>query len=368
MHRSACVTLLAVLLAAPAGCFYTTSINDAPRADIEILGLGPYYPKSSVMLSTFRSSDMEDGDDLTCTWSAYSCADDRCAARSVLQDPSTIGCGETYDVFLPEGDHRPILVNLTAEDRDGGTFSDQEILAVGNRAPTLDGPQANFPGAVDRVPVSVPIQVSVVVGDPDGDDVALSWSLVKPRGGGADVELRPVGDDELTQEFTPDLADVWVVEVTADDSFPGGRVTSDAMIPVEEDQPPCIAETLPAADPERRFVLERADGPRTFSVLHVDDALDPYPRTSDEPYVGDSAFAWQLASPDTGGQLVPVAGAAGAELAIDPSTYAPGDLIDLRVEVSDRVAREIPCDQAQPTCSLSGDSCLQRVTWGVEIR
>ncbi len=358
---------LAVLFLAPAGCFYITPINERPRADIEV-SAGPHYPNSSFEVQAFESSDIEDGVDIECTWSAYSCADLACADPTELQQRSTRRCDQPYPVAVPEADHRPIRVLLTVTDSDGATFDDETIIPIGNRPPIITGPQPQFADTSDRTAVSIPVRVSVEVDDDDGDDeVTLSWQLIKPRGGGADVELQPVGDG-LTQEFTPDVADVWTVEVTADDTHDGGQATGAAMIAVQEDGPPCIAQTLPAADPDHRFVLQREDGLRTFSILRIEDELDPYPRTSEAEYLGDPTFAWQLASPDTGGVLVPLAGASGPEVTIDAAAYAPGDLVNLRIEVSDRVERDIPCDPAQPTCSLSGDDCVQRVTWGVEIR
>jgi hypothetical protein len=89
---------------------------------------------------------------------------------------------------------------------------------------------------------------------------------------------------------------------------------------------------------------------------------------SSSPHLGDASFRWFLAGPHTGGELVPVAGTAGAELSIDPVHYAPGDLVELRVEAADRVARELPCSPVQQTCSIGGNGCLQRITWEVEIR
>ena len=366
VHRS--IHLAAILLA-PAGCFYTSSINERPRAEIEKVTLGPHYPDEEIRFTAQKSSDTEDGGNIECTWSAHTCLDDRCMDVEMLQEPEIITCTTEYDVVIPTRDHRPIKVALRVQDLDGAEFFDSETIDVGNRPPDLVLPQPDYPGDADHSAVSIPIEVSIQVSDPDGDDpVAISWQLIKPRGAGADVELSPVDDSDLIRTFTPDTAGVWTVEVTADDSFEDGRVTQFATIPIMEDAPPCIAQTTPSIDPDQRVILQRDDPPRVFTVLRVKDELDPYPRASDADYLGDPEFSWQLASPDTGGDLVPVAGAASPDLTIDPAAYAPGDLIDLRVEVADRVERTIPCDQADPTCSSSGDTCYQRVTWGVEIR
>jgi hypothetical protein len=359
--------LLAALLLAQ-GCFYTTTINERPTADIRIVSPGPHYPEQTVWLAAYESTDIEDGGDLDCTWSAHTCSDDACTSATELEPPTTLGCDEEYAVTPGRALHEPIQVSLTVVDRDGGEISDQETIAIGNRAPVLSPPQPHYTASAENAAVSLPVRVSVEVSDPDGDEVALSWNLVKPRGGGADVELRAVDDAGLTQEFVPDVASFWTVEVTADDSFAGGQVTKESAIHVLEDLPPCIQHTSPAADPESYVVLQRDEQRRSFSVLFVEDELDAYPRTNDEPYFGEAEFTWFLSSPDTGGRFVPVAGAAGAEFALSSSAYAPGDRVDLRVEVHDRVERDISCDEEMPTCSLTGNTCYQRVTWGVEIR
>jgi hypothetical protein len=367
VHRPERAFLLAALLLAP-GCFYTTSINDRPTADIRIVTAGPHYPGKTVWLAAYENSELEDGADLDCTWAAHTCSDSACTTATELEPPTTLGCDLEYGVTAGTAQHKPIRVTLTVVDRDGGELSDEEILAIGNRPPSLSPPQPHYLASADSAAVSLPVRVSVEVSDPDGDEVALTWNLIKPRGGGADVELRAVDDAGLTQEFVPDVASLWTVEVTAKDSFEGGEVTEESPIQVLEDQPPCIEHTSPTADPESYVVLQREDEPRPFSVLFVRDDLDAYPRTNDEPYFGEAEFTWLLASPDTGGRFVPIAGAAGAEFPIVPSAYAPGDRVELRVEVSDRVERDVSCDEKMPTCSLTGNTCYQRVTWGVEIR
>lgn len=246
MLRLAGASLLAALFLAPAGCFYTTSINERPRADIEV-SPGPYYPDKVFTVQAFESSDIEDGADIECTWSVYSCNDLDCADQTVLYERLTQRCDELYPVYPPLADHRPKRVVLTVTDSDGATFDDETIVPIGNRLPVIEGPQPQYAGTADRAAVSIPVRVSVKWSDDDHDEVALSWQLIKPRGGGADVELQPLDEDGLTQEFTPDVADVWTVEVTADDNA-GGQTTSAAMIAVQEDAPPCIVQTLPAAD------------------------------------------------------------------------------------------------------------------------
>jgi hypothetical protein len=367
--RAAIARGLPAALLAPAACFYTTTINERPHAEITVAS-GPHYPGESVSLTAPGSGDSEDGAEVDCTWRAETCLDPTCSTTQPTPDnqPTTRPCADQHPLKVPPQDHRSIRVILIVQDQQGGMYTDRQIIEIGNREPDVRV-QVRSAGTATHSVVSLPVEASVSVDDPDEDPVVLTWRLLKPRGGGAVVTL--VKDDDETNDkvrfFTPDAPGLWSVEVIGEDGIDSASET--AAIDVEEDGPPCIALTSPAATQAGRLVLRRDEGPRVFAALQVTDDLDPLPRPPGAPpFVGEPAFTWQLASPDTGGTLVPVAGALGPDLTIDPSAYAPGDLIDLRLEVSDRIARELPCDEAAPTCALGGDECHQRLSWGVEIR
>lgn len=364
---SATTRALVAVLLAPAGCFYTTTINERPHAEIRIETEGPHYAGDEVLFSAL-TSDSEDGDALRCTWTAESCADDGCGSTNPtpIIPPTALSCGERFGVVPPLRNHDPILVRVVVTDKAGGDFTAAQILEVANQIPTVEV-QVRPAGTADHAVVGVPAQVSVQVADGDKDALTLTWRLLKPRGGGADVELVPVEDEAFSQTFTPDAPGLWMVEVTADDGFDQGVGSGAAA--VEQDGPPCIAQTAPESVDGQRLVVRREDGPRVFAVLRVADDLDPYPGLDPAPGQGEPAFSWQIASPDTDGELAVVGGAVGPELTVDLAAFAPGDLIDVRVEVGDRVERALPCDVSSPSCSLDGDaSCLQRISWGVEIR
>jgi hypothetical protein len=368
---SATTRALVAALLAPAGCFYTTNINQRPSAEIRIETEGPHYAGKQVYFSAV-TSDSEDGDNLRCMWTAQSCEGDGCERTVPIPDvsPAAISCGQLFGMVLPDKDHRSVLVRVVVTDQAGGDFTASQILEVANQVPTVEV-QVRPAGTADHAVVNVPVRASVQVADLDGDvdDLILTWRLIKPRGGGVDVELipAPAEGDELGHVFTPDLPGLWMVEVTADDGIDQGVGSGAAA--VEEDGAPCLGLTAPEAVADQRLVVRREDGPRTFAVLVVADDLDPYPGPHPAPGQGEPTFSWQLASPDTGGELAPVSGAVGPELVVDPSAFAPGDLLDVRVEVGDRIERLLQCDVSSPTCSLDGDpTCLQRASWGVEIR
>jgi hypothetical protein len=75
-----------------------------------------------------------------------------------------------------------------------------------------------------------------------------------------------------------------------------------------------------------------------------------------------------LLAPSRGPARVPLAGATGNAVELDPAAFVSGELLELRVEISDRVARTLPCDGTPRTCSIESNSCMQRQTWLLEVR
>jgi hypothetical protein len=352
-----------------AGCFYTGPLNERPRAEIEKLSPGPYhYPGETVELVARKSFDSEDSAGLQATWSAYTCpSPESCTPIGESMVTSLDG---HYQVAIPS--HDPIRVQLVVRDSHGAESRDIETIEVGNRAPgvTVQVRQGGqTPDLASTYVVTLPIEVAVVVDDPDKDPTTVEWALVRPRESVlSQVTWEPLDDTGKVYRLIPDVSGVWRVDITASDGLPEGTEVHMEQILVDDDQPPCIGITSPADAGGGRFVLLRSDGPRTFSVLHVADDLDPSPRPAiDSTFVGTARFAWSLGGPQTGGDLVPVAGATGPELVVDPTGYTPGDLLEVRVDVSDRVARTPSCADADPACSTS-ESCFQRLTWQVEIR
>ena len=354
-----------------AGCFYTGPINERPRAEIEKVTPGPYhYPRETVRFAARKSSDSEDGADLVATWSAYTCpSPESCDS---LGPSTSLSIGSEFGVTIPAKNHDPIRVQLVIRDSSGAETRDIETVEVANRTPVVtvqvrQGGQA--PGLTDTYVVTVPLEVAVEVEDPDGDDFTTEWALMRPRESDPDdVTWRQLDEAGNVYELIPDVSGVWRVDVTASDGLPEGTEVHEEQILVDEDQPPCIGITSPAQPGDGHHVVRRDEGPRAFTVLHVADDLDPSPRpATDSPFVGTTTFAWSLAGPETGGDMVPIAGATGPEVVIDPAGHAPGDLLELRVDVSDRVDRAPTCGAADPVCSTN-DECFQRLTWLVEIR
>jgi hypothetical protein len=104
-------------------------------------------------------------------------------------------------------------------------------------------------------------------------------------------------------------------------------------------------------------ILLRSAGPRRFAVDSITDDLDPWPGSD---AIG---FRWLTGPP---GALAEVIGHDLPDLVVDPSELEPGEVLEVRVEVSDRVPRVLPCDTGQAVCPQV--ACPQRLTFTAEVR
>ncbi|MCG8416612.1 MAG: hypothetical protein MJE77_01560 [Proteobacteria bacterium] len=368
------------------GCFFTGPINNKPDARIDRIASGPTYRGEVATFSALKSDD-SDRDELLVDWRAWTCRQDGNGCDSpAFQEQNRVSRSSDFTVQVPafrviggavsDQPTALILVELTVHDSRGAENKDHLFVDILNRPPELEL-QVQGPVAPNDQfhPIGIPVRVAARASDPDGDPVTVEWQLDSPGGSQASSwskigESDHNGVHEEVYQLVPDTAGTWQVEVTASDQL-GARDDTDETIPVQEDAPPCIASADPVLfpqQPQARYIVERREGTRRFTVLSVTDDLDIYPPpdVADE-YRGRARFRWFVATPDTAGQRVEVQNHDVSNYVIDASAYAPGDRLSLRVEVEDRVERT-QCDVAQPFCALQGPSCYQRVTWELEIR
>lgn len=351
-----------------AGCLYVPAVNERPRARIEETTQGPYNVGDPITLSAEKSTDDGDAVALRAAWQARVC--DESGASCELLDLTASGSGIFTPVTLTAEQKGEIQVQLTVTDAEGASETVDTRIVIGNQDPVIETQVTGFPdpGPSGGHVLGLPVEIAAMASDPDGDPIELTWQAFPPLGAGSnpdDVVFEPTDGSATTYRLIGDVPGVWEVHVTADDGA-GGTAESVEMVLLAPDGPPCITATDPTTSGTETVVL---DATRRFSVLTVADALDPYPRPADaNELVGQADFTWWLASPASGGELVELVGHDLAEVVLDPDLYAPGDHLTLRVEASDRVARTLPCDPADPVCSINGDSCVQRLSWEVEVR
>jgi hypothetical protein len=359
-HGPAVRALVAIAALTGSGCLYTDPIHQRPRAEISKRTEGPvHYPGEVVEFDARKSQGS--GATLQYTWQTFRCDGDRCVQVDSALLPGSAIYPVTLDGATDGERHARREIQLTVSDGPR-TSRDVYTLEVGNREPVVVLQPRQGDVATDTVVVGAPIDIEVHKADPDGDGLTLSWNLVKPAGSDPAVGLVPGPGD--AQRLTPDVAGVWRVEVTARDDF-GGQESFAAPIVAQPDQAPCLALTEPDASVSRHL-LSRADGPRRFAALLVADDLDPHPAAVDPgPAAGAAGFGWSMVAPSTGGQRVAL-GERGAGVALDPAAFGAGDRIELRLDVSDRVART-GCPPDAVRCE-DRPGCAQRVSWQVEIR
>lgn len=362
------LALSSVALALVGGCFYTGDLNDRPSAEIQRLTTGVPMRGDRVEL---RAVVVDPGDQVEVHWRVDACAGEPavCDQGIAYSEPDVL----TLAVAIPDdvgsgAGRRPterLVVHLDVVDSHGAVArpSQEEVVEVGNRAPALEV-QRRGRELASAFPEDAPIFVAARATDPEGDPVEVECTPFPARGAVPgdwsfiQVADPPTGGHEW--RLVPDVPGAWLVRCIARD--PLAETMVDVPITVVADRPPCLRSTNPAPAPGATLVL---DQPRRFSVL-VDDDLDVYPPEPDDPFLGVAGFRWSV-RPVGAAELTEV-DADVAALELDPARYAPGDQLDVRVEIDDRRHRTIGCAVDEPTCSLTLDTCLQRQTWRVEVR
>jgi hypothetical protein len=357
------------------GCFYTDPINQRPSIAIHQAMPGAAVARGDHDVEFYAVSSDPDGDTVKLSWRAYACNGTACdpvefqsstdTKFDLIQIPLANAAGDTYDT---------LEIRLEGSDALGATAKPSQTLDVhlGDAAPQIDmrvDPRAAV--------VNAPIGIYALVTDADdpvdssSHPYAVAWTVTTPPTSQSYelVDKQVPGSDEahlqLGKTFTPHAIGNWTIEVTATDPL-GLETMHDLVVPVGADQLPCVAQWAPAATTDPGTTLPLTD-PTLFQVLVVTDDLDPYPSVPNDPVLGTTEFHWSIVPP--GGTRQTLANVTGNAVALDPDSYMPGDLVELRVEIEDRNHRAVSCPDGDLTCSLSPDpTCSQRLTWRVEVR
>lgn len=366
--------VMALSSAFAGGCFFDEVVNEAPIAGIRPIGNGTHYIRDTLRFDATKSTD-EVGSVLTCEWQARTCNDSNVPRCDVI---GTTVIGNINTVFeVAVASHDSIEVQLRVTDEYGATRLQPDLLTVDiqNLSPRVElqdsGDKEGGVYILHR-----PIQLVVVnpLGneslDPDGDAVELTWRLLPPAMSNESARsFEPVGDEGYI--LTPDVSGTWTVELIVSDDF-GGTTSLERDLFVGVDAAPCLRSLDPVAHEDGFYLVDSADGPRSFSVLSVHDVLDPFPG----PVVpggtqGESTFSWSVREPGAA-SFVPLADFGAASYAVDPLAYLPGDELEVRVETHDRVTgpeRTLGCADTARRCELvAGSECYQRQTWGLQIQ
>jgi hypothetical protein len=370
------VRFLAILGLLLGGCIYVDPVVDRPLVTVHLVGQvqTPYRGEMVTVAAQF----LEDGREGTYDWSVLACAGFDAVRSAGFDCAATVFDTSrermwTFEVprFVGGTAVESIIVQLEARDDRGVlALGGIQTFAIADRPPALLLRKDAHTFTVDA-----PIQVFARYSDPDdsAEAVSLDWKVFSPSTQPAFELDEPAGKEPgdepgaltVSRRFVPHGAGEWSIAVTARD--PLGEATEVTIpIVVAEDQPPCLAQWQPIAPPAGASLPVTA--PTVLQVSQVRDDLDSHPQVTSDPVFGGPEFAWSILRPGASVRE-PLVGATGNSIDFDPRAFTPGDLVELRVEIFDRKRTAIPCADDAPTCSvISQPTCLQRLTWRLEVR
>jgi hypothetical protein len=349
--------VIPLLVLSASGCFYLDPINTRPLAKIsDLTGKlpDPLHKEDLVQLSATGSTDAE-GDDVTFLWRASTCPTPAtCTLVATGNEPS-------FSFRIPT--HDDVHVDLSVTDSHGASGIDTLDIAVVDRPPVVMLQPIVVTNADGTITLGREIHFVGAIADPDGDAPNLTFVLLPPPQS-IPAAVQFTVETDHSRVLIPDVPGSWTVQLLADDGFGGTDMASQTVF-VVDDRPPCLGVTTPAWVAGAHVLVTAA---RSFEVDSVLDDLDPYPvsAATTDPDLGGAHFRWFVGK--DGGPLDEITGHDLASLAIDPAAWTPGDVLDVRVEISDRVSRTLPCAADQALCSIAGDTCYQRLTWLAEVR
>lgn len=371
------------------GCFYVDSINQRPSLAI-VNTHSEAIERGQTGVTLQAEVDDPEGQIVNLTWKVYVC-DDATAFETCDETPLIESSATTFVFDAPIARAtgtaaESLLVELRGTDDFGAEARpvQQLIIPLSDAKPSVVVRPASAYGNT----VGTPIDLFAVFGDADdtADRVTVELVLFKP--GVSAVEPVPLcdvttcpdpgqpGKKQIGVRFTPDLIGEWRVRAIARDPIaspnsadgdPGTTVFEEIVV-VVVDQLPCLGVVSPAPpfEPSLLPITE----PTLFQVHQVVDAIDPYPSNIDDPILGQSDFHWSIKV--NSGARQTLATQTGNSVDFDPDAFSSGDVVELRVEISDRGSPfPLTCDPADQTCQLDPTlvpACLQRQTWKVVVQ
>lgn len=354
------------------GCFYVDPINQRPSLDINQEVVGTIFRKQSVKFTAIVNDP--DGHGVDLVWYAYMCTDASTSA-SCDETAAESAIGTTFEFTVPERridgvtPVQGMRIVLDGIDSHGAVAKppDQLELPVLDRSPTIEPLRATSiyiqPGPTYVVGMPIEVYAAYTDGDDPLDSLNVQWKWFAPSQVTPDVTDLPTQTDGMRRTegkiLRPQVTGQWMAEVTVTDPV-GNTAVQMVTLSVVPDRAPCIASVAPAV-PTTTTVLP-VDEPTLFQVPIVDDDLDSYPTTPGGAEFGTATFTWTILEPNSTRRVI---GTSSSTL-FDPALYAPGTVVEMRVEIADRTDTPVSCADGMPTCGPP--SCIQRQTWRVEAR
>lgn len=343
--------LAAAALTAAPGCFLRP-INRAPI----VMSIEPDFPVVRGQEASFTAVVFDpDSDSFTLAWAAQP---GTCPSTLDMVPPTSPGDRLTVDKATTA---RDFCVWAVATDRYGAVGVRSHYSNPVNMPPMavidLLGPSGGEPYRL----YSTFALSSRHSSDPEGDPITKTWSLTPAPGS----QTARIDGDACPSDvkadgvvcFTADAPGPYQVQLEVSDGSDSKGVASKTLN-VDKDRFPCILMPEPSIS---GVVSRSVDDTHPIVVHMVDDDGDPSPSST----ANRAHFTWYYSL--EGGDLQPVENDF-PQLYLG-TTFKPGDMTAVRVEVHDRNRQAI--DAALLSCGdndlCPGDparpSCFQRVTW-----
>lgn len=354
--------MVASLLWITASCLYLDTPNARPS--IGIVRMSDTSVERGGTMALYAATHDDDGTQaqIALQWAAFACDGAGCDAQAfftstqasiTLTVPSARGSGAAVE---------RVRVVLDGADARGAAARPQATLQldVKNATPTIAAQIAGFQTAT----LNVPVRVVATLGDVDDAVATLrpTIRIVPPQQAAPALVTAPGHDPArgaLAWTFTPNEVGLWTIYVEAVDPLGAtARVTLPLL--VERDKPPCLTMVTPAPALAPHATL--LQDPVRVAVVAVADDVDAWPSSA----VAESQLQFQWSQRIDGGAWGGVG--TGPAVALAPGDFPLGSVVELRVEIADRVPRPLACAEDARTCSANFDGCLQRVTWVWEVR
>jgi hypothetical protein len=371
VSRFRCLFFAAPLLCSLAGCLlYTDTFNTPP----EVVLTGPAQMLRGIQgqfSAEARDSDQAAAD-LQIAW--FLRDGDRCPqtageAESMRRSPEAVNLLERQATLLyTRQQFGPFCIWVIVTDRAGASGFDAAPFDVKNQPPRafvdLVAPRPlRTAGSVAYLPLYSNLRLAATRSeDPEQQALEFRWNITGRDG--QRIEAIPCEGLTKPSQICHRL------DATGDYRFvlhtwDGEKESEAAELPVTvmPDAAPCIQQTEPSYQLPRLVVF--ANERTNIQVIEVSDDGDAYPAgPGQQPQIG---FIWRYRRVGSNEGFARLVSTTMPSLSFPPDTWRPGDEIEVRLDVVDRVPdRDFRMCGDQPECRIDADrDCRQRVTWRV---
>jgi hypothetical protein len=332
------------------GCIlYSDPINREPEISGIKVTPSNYETYTRRLPVSFEATVSDDGDRaLATTW---------WVATGLCKSP-----WPASDRPLPQNQYVPTVlgphcVRVEVVDQHGAAASATTAFEVTNFAPTAQIAMTTPLPSTAAYPLFSEFVFEPRVSDLDSTAKPKHrWRVIGPDGQQRAIAPCPGPAEMLC--FTGETTGEYRITLDATDAENGQASPAEMLLQVAEDAPPCIVDQQPT-------LLDVVRDPNTALTLSfaVADDGDPLPARSARPSMAAITWRFRRTGRAAFDRLV---GAGERFLTLPAGAFIPGDDIELRVDIADRVNR-IPtadCTEDSTECALT-TKCQQRASWRI---